>query len=251
MGVPDLHRRHLGELGHRLPVGAHRGECGVARVGPAEAVVPGRDREARRHPLQVVLEWPGQRLVEVVQVEQQLPLGGREHPEVRQMGVAAELNLQAGPGRVLQVGGHDLGRAPVEGERGDHHAAVADRHEVRLAGRVLLLEQCDRVGTVRCRFPARVRRARHMLTRSSPCRSTFVDARVRNRAHRFRTSFDWDLFPPLTINGPAPHWRSPSCGARPPLLQACTDPGGLVTRRGRAVRPLVCRGIARAAGRSH
>ena len=44
----------------------------------------------------------------------------------------------------LQVGGHDLGRAPIERERRDHHPAVADRHEVGLAGRVLLLEQGDR-----------------------------------------------------------------------------------------------------------
>ena len=154
MGVPDLHRGHLGELGHRRPVGAHRGECGVASVGLAEAVVARRDREARRHPLQVVLERAGQRLVEVVQVEQQLPLGGREHAEVRQMGVAAELNLQAGPGRVLQVGGHDLGRAAVEGERRDQHPPVAHRHQVGLTGRILLLEQRDRVGAISGRLPA-------------------------------------------------------------------------------------------------
>ena len=117
MGVPDLHRGHLGELGHGRAVGAHRGECDVARVGFAEAVVTGRDGEARRHPLEVVLERARQRLVEIVQIEQQLSLGGGEHPEVRQVGVAAELNLQAGPGRVLQVSGHDLGSAAVEGER--------------------------------------------------------------------------------------------------------------------------------------
>ena len=148
MGVPDVHRGHLGELGHRDPVGAHRGQCGVASVGLAEAVVARRDREARRHPLQVVLERTGQRLVEVVQVEQQLSLGGSEHPEVRQMRVAAELNLQSRPRGVLEVGGHDLGRAPVEGERRNQHPAVPHRHQVGLTGRILLLEQRHWIGTI-------------------------------------------------------------------------------------------------------
>ena len=116
------------------------------RLCLAEAVVARRDREARRHALHVVLERARQRLVEVVQVEQQDSLGRREQTEVRQMSIAAELNHQAGPGRVLQVGGHDLGRAPIEGERRHHHPPVAYRHEVRLTRRVLLLEQRDRVG---------------------------------------------------------------------------------------------------------
>ena len=149
------------------PPGRRVTEASVASRASAlrEAVVARRDREARRHPLHVVLERARQRLVEVVQVEQQRPLGRREHTEVRQMRVAAELNRQAGPRRVLQVGGHDLGRAPVEGERRDHHPPVTHRHQVRLAGRVLLLEQRDRVGAVRGRLPTRVARRRYLL----PC----------------------------------------------------------------------------------
>ena len=60
---------------------------------------------------------PGKRLVEVVEVEQQRPLGRGEHAEVRQVGIAAQLDGQTGPRRVLQVGGHDLGRAAIERER--------------------------------------------------------------------------------------------------------------------------------------
>ena len=81
------------------------------------------------------------------------------------MSVAAELNLQTGPGRVLQVGGHDLGRAPVEGERGNHHPAVAHRHQVGLTGRILLLEQRNRVGAISGRLPAGVCRG----SRQFPC----------------------------------------------------------------------------------
>ena len=64
--------------------------------------------------------------------------------------------VEPGPRRVPQVGGHDLGGAAVEGERRHHHPTVADRHQVRLAGRVLLLEQGHRIGPVRRRRPHRV-----------------------------------------------------------------------------------------------
>ncbi len=47
-----------------------------------------------------------------------------------------------------EVAGHDHGRAPVEGERRDEHAPVADRHELRHARLGLALEQLrpDRPG---------------------------------------------------------------------------------------------------------
>jgi hypothetical protein len=152
------------------------------RLCLAEAVVARRDREARRHAGHVVLERARQRLVEVVQVEQQGPLGRREQTEVRQMSVAAELNHQAGPGRVLQVGSHDLGRAPIEGERRHHHPPVAHRHQVRLARRVLLLEQRDRVGAVRGRLPTRMSRRRYLLPCFLSPLSTLVDGRVLDRS---------------------------------------------------------------------
>jgi hypothetical protein len=75
MGVPDVQRAHLPKAGHRLAVGGHRGHRRLAGVGLREAVVAGRDREAGRHPLHVVLERPGQRFVEVIEVEEQLALG--------------------------------------------------------------------------------------------------------------------------------------------------------------------------------
>ena len=133
-GVPDVHRPHPGELSHRLAVGGDRGGRRVERVRRGEAVVARGDREARGHPFHVVLERPGKRLVEVVQVEQEAPFGRAEDAEVRQVRVAAQLDGETRGRGVLQVRGHDLRRAPVEGERRDHHPAVAHRHEVGLAG---------------------------------------------------------------------------------------------------------------------
>jgi hypothetical protein len=139
-GVPDLHRPHRGEPRHGLPVGRHRRQRRGTRVGLAEAVVAAGDGEAGRYPLQVVLERPRQGLVEVVEVEQQPPFGRGEGPEVRQVRVAAQLHVQAGRGGAGQVGGHDLGRAPVEGEWRDQHPAVPDRDQVGLTGGLLLFQ---------------------------------------------------------------------------------------------------------------
>lgn len=129
-----------------LAVAAHRGPGRRADPLVGELVVAPGDRHARRQPLEVPLERPGRRLVEVVEVEHEAAIGPVEHPEVGQVGVAAELDAQAAGRDPGQVGGHDRRAAPVEGERRDGHAAVADRHEVRHPGRVLCREQRDRVG---------------------------------------------------------------------------------------------------------
>ena len=73
--VPDVQGAHLGELGHLCSIARDRLERRGARIGWGEAVVAGRDREARRHALHVVLERTGKRLVEVVQPEHQRSFG--------------------------------------------------------------------------------------------------------------------------------------------------------------------------------
>jgi hypothetical protein len=158
VGIPDVHRPHLREGGHRLPVSPHRRQRRRPRIRLGEPVVAARDLKARRHPLHVPLERPRQRLIEVVHIEQQDPLGRRERAEVRQMRIAAQLGLQPGHRRIRQVRRHDLGRAPVEGERRNHHPAMPDRHQILLTGAVLLLQQRNRIGAARSRAPLRMAR---------------------------------------------------------------------------------------------
>ena len=68
------------------------------------------DLEAGGHPLDVPLERPGIGLVEVVHVEHEGPVGRGEPTEVRQVRVAAQLDVEPGPvGIGAEVGGH--GRA--------------------------------------------------------------------------------------------------------------------------------------------
>ena len=146
--VPDLEIAQFRELADRLAVGArdrlhHRGP-----VLALEAVVAGGDLEARGEPLEVPLPGPGQRLVEVVEVEDQPPVGGGEDAEVGEVGVAAHLHPQArGRGRG-EVGGHHRRGAAVEGERRDRHPPVADRQQLRHPCVRLLFEDLDRVGPV-------------------------------------------------------------------------------------------------------
>ena len=205
MRIPDLQPPHLGEAGHRLPIGRHRRQRHRPGVDLAEAVVTARDREAGRQPLHVVLERPREGLVEIVQAEQQLPLGRGEQ---RRSSTDAHRHTAGPAGRrwgCLQVGGHDLGRAPVEGERRDQHAPVPDRDQVGLPGAILLLEQPDRVGPVSGRHPAGVAGQRRPVARLRAPRSAVVDARVRDPldGHRLRPGLDGHRLRPYVPLGPA------------------------------------------------
>ena len=116
--VPQLQRLQLAELGHRLAVRADAGHRHVPGHGLAQAVVPAADDEARGQALDVPLPRRRQRLVEVVDGEDDPPLRGGEPAEVAQVRVAAALDPDPGGRRRRQVGRHRQGRAAVERERG-------------------------------------------------------------------------------------------------------------------------------------
>ena len=98
---------------------------------------------------------PGERLVEVVDVEHEPALGRGEHAEVRQVRVAAALHRKPRARRRRQVAGHDHRRAAIERERRDEHAPVADRDELGHARLGLALEQLDRIDAARRRLKGR------------------------------------------------------------------------------------------------
>ena len=173
--VPGLQAAHPGGAPHPVPVLAHAGHDDRAPVRRGEPAVAAHDLEAGREPLDVPLPRTGQRLVEVVDVEQHPPLRGAEQAEVRQMGVAAQLHGDAGPGRAGQVGGHDRGRAPEERERRHEHPAVPDRDEFGHPRPGLLFEQRDRVGTVRRRLPPAVAGPRGVPTGRPAARDPVLD----------------------------------------------------------------------------
>ena len=143
--VPHVDEAHAGVAGHPLAVHGHGGHRRRPVLGGREAVGAAGDDDARGEPLDVPLPGRRQRLVEVVGVEHERPLGRPEEPEVGQVGVAAGLHDDVGAGRDREVEGHHRGRAAVVGEGRLGHARVAQRHEVGQAVLLLLLEDGDGV----------------------------------------------------------------------------------------------------------
>jgi hypothetical protein len=82
-GIPRVEEPHLGEVRH-LGAVHMRAPPGRRALGPGiEAVVPDGHGYARGQPLDVPLERPRQRLVEVIHVEYQPPVRCAEHAEVK------------------------------------------------------------------------------------------------------------------------------------------------------------------------
>jgi hypothetical protein len=75
------------------------------------------DDHACGQTLEVPLPGRGQRLIEVIDVEDHLSLGRGEAAEVQQMRVAAGLDPQPGVRGGGQVGRHDRRRPTIKGER--------------------------------------------------------------------------------------------------------------------------------------
>ena len=155
--VPDLqvgHGRHLphGLAGTRCPrptTASVRTLLENPRSRPATTTLAARRLTSHS-------QGPGQRLVEVVAVEDELALGRAEDAEVGEVGVAADLGRQARARRRREVRRHDQRRPPEEGEGRDQHPAVADGDELGHPRRGLLLEE-RRPGRAG-RAPARSRR---------------------------------------------------------------------------------------------
>ena len=159
VGVPDAEQRHVGELAHCGAVGVDAGQDDRAPFFGGVVVVAPGDGQARGQALDVPLEGSGQGFVEVVDVEDEPPLGGGERAEVRQVRVPAQLDPQARGGCRGEVGGHRQCRAPVVGERRDQHPAVPDRHQLGHPRLGLTQQQRHRI-PVRRRFELAVRSQR-------------------------------------------------------------------------------------------
>ena len=82
--IPHVQERLPGEAAHRRPVRLGRRQDDLAAGLAGEPVVPARHRQARRQPLDIPLERARQGLIEVVDVEDQVPLRRGERAEIGQ-----------------------------------------------------------------------------------------------------------------------------------------------------------------------
>ena len=90
--VVDVDGTHARVLRHPLAVRAHGFQHGMASLVAGERSRPGCHDEARRQAHHVPFPRTGQRLVEVVDVEEEVPLRRGEEPEVDEVRVAADLD---------------------------------------------------------------------------------------------------------------------------------------------------------------
>ena len=151
--VPDVEPAGAGVPGHPLPVGAQAGRDRALRAVGAHAVGAGKHHDAGHQPSDVPFERAGQRLIEVPQVERQVPFRGGPQPEVEQVGVAAELHGQPTVWTGPQIRRHDRGGSAVVGPRGGRHPAVADRQQLLGADRVLRQQDGHRITPAVDRVP--------------------------------------------------------------------------------------------------
>ena len=145
VGVVDVEGAHVRVGMHALAIGSDRDVGGALALVLGEPTSPGGNDAARCQTLDVPLERASKRLVEVVHVEQQVALRRGEEAEVREVGVAAELDIQAAVRMTGQVRTHGQGRATIERRRRDCHPAVPDGDQLGDARRRLLGDEVDRI----------------------------------------------------------------------------------------------------------
>ena len=162
--VPDLHRTHSGVFAQALPIGTNAFQNAVPGLGGGQVNIACSQDKADRQTFAIPLPGPGQGFVEVVDVKDQVALGGGEQTEVQQMTVATGLDPDAGAGRGREVVGHECRRAPHKGKRTVQHAAIANGQELWQAALARLFEYRDGVAAVGGLQPGGMTASRHTLT---------------------------------------------------------------------------------------
>ena len=94
-------------------VGAQRGLHRGPRGAVGQAVVPGQHDEAGEIALDIPFEGATQGLVEITQIEGQLPFRSSPQTEVQHVRIAAQLDVDPAVRRCGQIGGHDRRGAAV------------------------------------------------------------------------------------------------------------------------------------------
>ena len=173
--VPDVQEGLLREGSHRRAVALGRREGDLAPGFGGEAVVPPGHGQARGQPLDIPLERAGQRLVEVVEIEDQPPFRRGERAEIGQVRVPAQLHPQPRRGSCGQIRRHRQRCSPVERERRHQHPAVPDRYQLRHPRFCLPQQQADRIpGSARPELRMRLQCGRRpgVLASRRPVRAT-------------------------------------------------------------------------------
>src|SRR5262249_21611111 len=135
--VPDFQRRELGYGAHAGAVGFDGRGCGRACPLVRKRRCQRGNRDACSQSFEVDREIDaGQRLVKIVDVEENVFFWCREGSEVHQMAVAAGLDGNACGRLMPEVFLHHRGGAAQEGEWACKHSLIANRNQLWHAGTV-------------------------------------------------------------------------------------------------------------------
>ena len=156
----------------------------ACRIAVGQPQVLGRDHDAGRQSLQVPFERRRQRLVEIVDVEDDVALWRREAAEIHQVGIAAGLHSQPAGRCVGQVGGHQRRRATIEREGRGRHAPEADRHQARQSPYVGFADDLDRIAPTLGRLPSCMSGARRRIAQGLALDPAFIRRPVGRRGLR-------------------------------------------------------------------
>src|SRR5262249_45065462 len=127
-----------------------------------------------REPLHIPFKGSGQRLIEIVNIEDGQSVGRRIGSEIVEMSVTARLHTNVGCRRVGQIGRHYRRRAAQEGKGIAPHAAIADRQQFLDPALALFNQDLDWVPSVRWRNPPAVRAAWYLSAECGSSLASFV-----------------------------------------------------------------------------
>src|SRR5262245_11521307 len=111
---------------HPFAITLNTTESRFPGVGFPEFVVTSSNNKTGGQPFEIPFPWSRQRLVEIVNVENDPSFRSSKATEIHKVTITAHLDTNARSGRASQIGGHDRSRASIKSERTLHHPSIPD-----------------------------------------------------------------------------------------------------------------------------
>src|SRR5437016_5178850 len=105
--------------------------------------------DAGGKPLDIPLPGTWKRLIKVIHIENLIPFRCSVDAKVTEMSITTDLHLQTCNRSRGEILGHNHRRPTQKAKGRGGHATVADRQQLCLPEKILLLEQADRVWSIR------------------------------------------------------------------------------------------------------
>jgi hypothetical protein len=135
----------------------------VRESASGQLVIASGDRETDGQPFQIPFPRRWQRFIKVVQIEDQISLGGGKQAKIQQVAVSTGLYPKTCTWGSREIVGHERGRAAQEREGTAEHTAIADRDQFRQSVLVRFLRDLYGIPALGRWCPVGVAAARHLI----------------------------------------------------------------------------------------